>query len=79
MQQNLYYATDVEQQSKLISPDAKAFCFGLYADKSKLSSFGTQKGYPVVVRCMHLPTLIHNGTGVGGGMVVGWLPVVMWT
>ncbi|KAG1747467.1 hypothetical protein EDB19DRAFT_1826190 [Suillus lakei] len=38
------------------------FCFILYADKTKLSSHGTVKGYPVV--------------GFGGGRVVGWLPIV---
>ena len=32
----------------------------LYADKSKLSSFGTVKGYPVVVRCGNLPVDIWN-------------------
>ncbi|KAJ3834010.1 hypothetical protein F5878DRAFT_697660 [Lentinula raphanica] len=47
-----------------------------YADKSKLSSFGTAKGYPVIVRCANLPMNIRNGSGVAGGRVVGWLPVV---
>ncbi|KAF8887442.1 hypothetical protein CPB84DRAFT_1816617 [Gymnopilus junonius] len=35
----------------------------LYADKSKLSSFGTAKGHP-------------NGDGVAGGRLIGWLPVI---
>ena len=48
----------------------------LYADKSKLSSFGTKKGYPVVVRCANLPVSLRNGNGLGGGRVVGWLPIV---
>ncbi|KAG2110903.1 uncharacterized protein F5147DRAFT_745048 [Suillus discolor] len=52
------------------------FCFILYADKLKLSSHGTIKGYPVVVRCANLPVDIHNGEGFGGGCVVGWLPIV---
>ncbi|KAJ3858689.1 hypothetical protein EV359DRAFT_51930 [Lentinula novae-zelandiae] len=47
-----------------------------YADKNKLSSFGTAKGYPVVARLANLPTDIRNGVGEGGGRVVGWLPVV---
>jgi hypothetical protein len=51
-------------------------CLELYADKSKLSSFGTQKGYPVMVRIVNLPVKIRNGKGVGGARVVGWLPVV---
>ncbi|KAK7436908.1 hypothetical protein VKT23_017983 [Stygiomarasmius scandens] len=56
--------------------DAKPFFIILYADKNKLSSFGTQKGYPVIARCANLPSNIRNGTGLGGGRVVGWLPIV---
>jgi hypothetical protein len=41
-----------------------------------LSSFGTQKGYPVIARCANLPSEIRNGKGIGGGIVVGWLPIV---
>jgi hypothetical protein len=41
-----------------------------------LSSFGTKKGYPVIARCANLPIEIRNGNGLGGGRVVGWLPVV---
>ena len=54
-------------------------CLELYADKSKLSSFGTQKGYPVMARIVNLPVKIRNGKGVGGAWVVGWLPVVRLT
>jgi len=56
--------------------EAKPFYFILYADKMKLSSFSTVKGYPVVSRCANLPINIRNGNGVGGGRVVGWLPIV---
>ncbi|KAG2074347.1 hypothetical protein BDR04DRAFT_976913, partial [Suillus decipiens] len=55
---------------------AVPFCFILYADKTKLSSHGTVKGYPVVVRCANLPVHIRNGEGFGGGRIVGWLPIV---
>ncbi|KAK0436805.1 uncharacterized protein EV420DRAFT_1281073 [Desarmillaria tabescens] len=48
----------------------------LYADKTRLSSFGTAQGYPVVARCGNLPIHIRNGKGVGGGRVVSWLPVI---
>ena len=58
---------------------AKMVCLELYADKSKLSSFGTQKGYPVMARIVNLPVKIRNGKGVGGARVVGWLPVVRLT
>jgi hypothetical protein len=55
---------------------AAPFCFILYADKTKLSSHGTMKGYPVMARCANLPVDIQNGEGIGGGWVVGWLPIV---
>lgn len=48
----------------------------MYADKTKLSSFGTAKGYPIVARFAALPHEIRNSNGVGGGRVVGWLPIV---
>ncbi|KAG1765483.1 hypothetical protein EV702DRAFT_981531 [Suillus placidus] len=55
---------------------AAPFCFILYADKTKLSSHGTMKGYPVMARCANLPVDIRNGEGIGGGRVVGWLPII---
>ncbi|KAG2140569.1 hypothetical protein DEU56DRAFT_870910 [Suillus clintonianus] len=60
-----------EIQSRL-PPDLNAapFCFILYADKTRLSSHGTVKGYPVMVRCANLPIDIRNGEGIGGGRVV---------
>jgi hypothetical protein len=41
-----------------------------------LSSFGTEKGYPIMARIANLPVDIRNGEGIGGGQVVGWLPIV---
>ncbi|KAJ3763493.1 hypothetical protein EV360DRAFT_66284 [Lentinula raphanica] len=55
---------------------AKPLCIIFYADKNKLSSFGTAKGYPVIVRCANLPMDIRNGAGTAGGRVVGWLPII---
>ncbi|KIJ58589.1 hypothetical protein HYDPIDRAFT_178048 [Hydnomerulius pinastri MD-312] len=63
-----------DHQSK-IPPNAKPLAFILYADKAKLSSFGRAKGYPVIARCANLPVHIRNGEGIGGGRVVGWLPI----
>jgi hypothetical protein len=60
-----------------IPESGSPLCFILYADKTKLSSFGTTKGYPVIARCANLPAAIRNGNGFGGGRVVGWLPIVM--
>ncbi|KAG0695731.1 hypothetical protein DFH29DRAFT_763051, partial [Suillus ampliporus] len=59
-----------------ILPDTKPLAFILYADKAKLLSFGRVKGYPVVARCANLPIVVQNGEGLGGGCVVGWLPIV---
>jgi hypothetical protein len=62
-------------QSKL-PETGKPIAILLYSDKTELSSFGGQKGYPVYARIANLPSDIRNGTGIGGGRVVGWLPVV---
>ncbi|KAG2103998.1 uncharacterized protein F5147DRAFT_580146, partial [Suillus discolor] len=53
------------------------FCFILYADKTRLSSHGTVKAYPVVVQCTNLPIGIWNSKGIGGGRIVGWLPIIL--
>ena len=55
---------------------AKPFCIILYADKTRLSSFGTEKGYPIIARCANLLILIQNGEDGGGGWLVGWLPII---
>ncbi|KAG2129743.1 hypothetical protein DEU56DRAFT_872433 [Suillus clintonianus] len=52
------------------------FAFILYADKTHLSSAGTVKAYPVFARCGNLPVGIRNTDGLGGGRMVGWLPIV---
>ncbi|KAG1814604.1 uncharacterized protein BJ212DRAFT_1300419 [Suillus subaureus] len=56
--------------------DGKPLAFILYTDKVKLLSFGHAKGYPVIAWIMNLPVSVQNGEGVGGGQVVGWLPIV---
>jgi hypothetical protein len=33
----------------------------------------------VVARCANLPSGLRNGNGLGGGRVVGWLPIVCLT
>ncbi|KAF8132645.1 hypothetical protein K438DRAFT_1998510 [Mycena galopus ATCC 62051] len=47
----------------------------IYADKSKLSSFGTQKAYPIIARLSNIVVGIRNGNE-WGGQNVGELPVV---
>jgi len=66
-------------QSMLPSPEGKPFGFILYADQTKLSSFGSQQGYPIVARIANLPLEIRNGKGLGGGCVIGLLPIVSWS
>ncbi|THH17255.1 hypothetical protein EUX98_g9164 [Antrodiella citrinella] len=64
-----------EVQSAL-PENGKPFGFILFSDKTRLSSFGSEKGYPIIARIANLPVDIRNGTGLGGGRVVGWLPVI---
>ncbi|KAI5982863.1 hypothetical protein EDD15DRAFT_2179828, partial [Pisolithus albus] len=64
-------------QSLLPQENAAPFAFILYTDKSHLSSSGKVKAYPVIVHCGNLPTHIRNSNhGLGGGQLVGWLPIV---
>ncbi|KAJ7715170.1 hypothetical protein B0H14DRAFT_3171311 [Mycena olivaceomarginata] len=56
---------------------AKVLGFIIYVDKSKLSTFGTEKAYAVVARVANIPVSIRNSnTQFGGGQVVGHQPVV---
>ncbi|KAG2338015.1 hypothetical protein BDR05DRAFT_978302 [Suillus weaverae] len=59
-----------------LPPGGKPLAFILYADKTRLSSFGTAKGYPVITHLANLPTNIRNGRGIGSGYVVGWLLII---
>ncbi|KAK0434975.1 uncharacterized protein EV420DRAFT_1623707 [Desarmillaria tabescens] len=45
-----------------LPPGGKLLCYILYANKTRLSSFETAQGYPVVVRCGNLPVDIRNGS-----------------
>ena len=65
----------IQIKSKL-PEGATPLCLILYADKTQLSSFGKEKGYPVLARCANLPVEIRNTHGIGGDTLVGWLPVV---
>ena len=33
-------------------------------------------GYPVIARIGNFPVDIRNGKGLGGGELVGWLPIM---
>ena len=41
-----------------IPEGSKPLCLILYADKTKLLSFGMAKGYPMIMCCANLPTTI---------------------
>ncbi len=56
--------------------DGKPFAIILWADKAKLSTFGTQKGHFIIARCGNLPEHIRNGAALGSGRVVGFVPLV---
>ncbi|KAJ7742454.1 hypothetical protein DFH07DRAFT_750441 [Mycena maculata] len=67
-----------QTQSKLPKGRDHKICpYIIYADKAKLSSFGTQKGYPIVARLANLVVSLRNSSDWGGGQIVGWLPVVV--
>ncbi|KAJ7822940.1 hypothetical protein B0H13DRAFT_2241567 [Mycena leptocephala] len=71
------YKFDGETYSSLPDhPAAKPVCYVIYADKSKLSSFGTQKAYAVVARLANINIETRNSTRFGGGQVVGHQPIV---
>ncbi|KAF8123035.1 hypothetical protein EV363DRAFT_1550073 [Boletus edulis] len=57
-------------------PNAVLFAFILYADKTRLSSHGTVKAYPVMARCANLPIDLRNSERFSSGCIIGWLPIV---
>ena len=48
----------------------------MYTDKTKLLTFGTQKGYLWVVSLCNLDDRIQFSTEPRASTVVGWLPVM---
>ena len=64
------------QPKSKLQDNAGIFAIILNADKTKLSSFGTQKGYPIYARCGNLPLRIRNGVKHGKEMLAGLIPVV---
>lgn len=59
-----------------IPEDGYLLGYTLYADKTRLSSFGSQKGYPIMARIVNLPPELRNSDKYGGMQVVGFLPIV---
>lgn len=57
----------------MIPRSTKEFYIIIYANKTKLSSFGMEKGY--LAHCANLPVLICYRKRIGGRLV-GWLFIV---
>lgn len=70
--------TQLYSQTHIAGTDAEGKPLGLivWADKNKMSAFGTQKAHPIVVRISNLDSAVRNGTGPGGGRIVGLVPMV---
>ncbi|KAI0343363.1 hypothetical protein BDW22DRAFT_1329317 [Trametopsis cervina] len=66
----------VQSEITKIDPTGKPLSIILWADTAKLSTFGTQKGHLIVARIGNLPAHIRNGGFLGGGRVVGFIPIV---
>ncbi|KAI0683945.1 hypothetical protein BC835DRAFT_1241405, partial [Cytidiella melzeri] len=66
----------VQSHVSSIRSGGKPLAIILWADTSVLSTFGTQKGHYIVARLGNLPMSIRNGNSVGGGRVVGFVPIV---
>ncbi|KAG6908211.1 hypothetical protein DXG01_005683 [Tephrocybe rancida] len=71
-----YTARRMWKVQSALPAGGKPVCITLYADKTKLSSFGTATGYPIIAQIHNLPDYILNGKGLGAAQVVGWLPVI---
>ncbi|KAI0091220.1 hypothetical protein BDY19DRAFT_934569 [Irpex rosettiformis] len=67
---------EVQSHIATTDPDGKPLGLIIWADKEKLSTFGTQKGHPIVARLSNLDESVRNSLGVGGGRVVGLVPVI---
>ncbi|KAI0691219.1 hypothetical protein BC835DRAFT_1307562 [Cytidiella melzeri] len=65
-----------QSHASSICSGGKPLAIILWADTSVLSTFGTQKGHYIVACHGNLPMSIRNGNYVGGGRVVGFVPIV---
>ncbi|KAK1224723.1 hypothetical protein PQX77_012355 [Marasmius sp. AFHP31] len=55
----------------------KPLTYIVYSDKTRLSSFGTATGYPVITRIANIDDAVRNSNiNVGGGGVIGWVDTV---
>ncbi|KAI0091116.1 hypothetical protein BDY19DRAFT_991694 [Irpex rosettiformis] len=66
----------VQQEISKLNPRGKPLAIIIWADTSKLSTFGSQKGHFIVARIGNLPGYIRNGAFIGGGRIVGFVPIV---
>lgn len=73
----LIFSVANSQCQNELPAEARPLCITIYADKTRLSSFGTAMGHPVMARIENFPDNIKNGKGLGGTEVIGWLPIVI--
>ncbi|KAF8227364.1 hypothetical protein L208DRAFT_1297238 [Tricholoma matsutake] len=69
-------ANDFWKVQTNLPSDRKPVEIILYADKTKLSSFGTELAYPIIAQLANISAEIRNGQGIRGGAIVGWLPIL---
>ncbi|KAI0087064.1 hypothetical protein BDY19DRAFT_995481 [Irpex rosettiformis] len=67
----------VQTEIMKINPRGKPIAIIIWADTSKLSTFGGQKGHFIVARIGNLPSDIRNSAALGGGRIVGFVPIVV--
>lgn len=60
----------------MLPPNAKPLCYVFYADKTKLSSTGNEKGHPFTGKIVNFGADIYNSNGPAGAQIFGWLPIV---
>lgn len=70
------HSSHVQDSITVKNAKAKPLAIILWADTSKISTFGTQKGHFIVARIGNLPQHVRNGGFLGGGRIVGFLPIV---
>ncbi|KAF9494401.1 hypothetical protein BDN71DRAFT_1431771 [Pleurotus eryngii] len=73
---DLWWEIQVNNYNHLLAMGGKPLLLIVYADKTRLSTFGTAKGYPVIARVGNLIVNLHNSDGPGGGFMIGWLPAM---
>ncbi|KAJ8072101.1 hypothetical protein PM082_015659 [Marasmius tenuissimus] len=55
----------------------KPLAYIVYSDKTRLLSFGSATGYPVIARIANIDNAVQNSNiNIGGGRVIGWIDII---